>query len=131
MSATDDGPDRAQANAARAWLAKADSDLLNIENNLVAHAVPWDTVCFHAHQAAEKSLKAVLVARGQSPARTHDLLALLAECMKLQPGLVALQNDCALLNVYAVASRYPGTGIEPDRAVGAKVVAAAQRAADL
>jgi HEPN domain-containing protein len=36
-----------------AWLAKAEHDLLNIENNLAAQ-VPWDTVCFHAQQAAEK-----------------------------------------------------------------------------
>jgi hypothetical protein len=31
-----------------AWLAKAESALLNIENNLAAKRVPWDTVCFHA-----------------------------------------------------------------------------------
>ncbi len=31
-----------------AWLAKADNDLLNIDNNLAAEHVPWDTVCFHA-----------------------------------------------------------------------------------
>lgn len=37
-----------------AWLRKADHDLLNIENNLVAKDIPWDTVCFHAQQVAEK-----------------------------------------------------------------------------
>ena len=41
----------------RAWMAKAEHDLLNIENNLAAARVPWDTVCFHAQQAAEKLLK--------------------------------------------------------------------------
>lgn len=40
-----------------AWLRKADHDLLNIENNLAAKEIPWDTVCFHAQQAAEKVMK--------------------------------------------------------------------------
>lgn len=45
----------------QAWLRKADNDLLNAENNLAATRAPWDTVCFHAQQAAEKVLKAFLV----------------------------------------------------------------------
>ncbi|MBM4080999.1 MAG: HEPN domain-containing protein, partial [Planctomycetes bacterium] len=43
------------------WVGKADNDLLNVRNNLAAERVPWDTVCFHAQQAAEKMLKAFLV----------------------------------------------------------------------
>ena len=42
---------------ARAWVEKAENDLLCIENNLVAQRVPWDVVVFHAQQAAEKLLK--------------------------------------------------------------------------
>lgn len=45
----------------RAWVLKAEHDLLNIENNLAAREIPWDTVCFHAQQCAEKYLKALLV----------------------------------------------------------------------
>ncbi|MFC1833890.1 HEPN domain-containing protein [Thermodesulfobacteriota bacterium] len=41
----------------RRWLAKAENDLLNIRNNLSAAEVPWDTVCFHAQQTAERLLK--------------------------------------------------------------------------
>jgi HEPN domain len=39
------------------WFAKAEHDLLNIQNNLAAVQIPWDTVCFHAQQAAEKCLE--------------------------------------------------------------------------
>lgn len=46
---------------ARQWLAKAKNDLLNADNNLKADEVPYDTVCFHCQQAAEKLLKAYLV----------------------------------------------------------------------
>jgi HEPN domain-containing protein len=47
------------------WLAKAENDLLNIENNLSARRLPWDTICFHAQQAAEKLLKGFLVFHGR------------------------------------------------------------------
>ena len=36
-----------------AWVAKAENDLLNIRNNLGCERIPWDTICFHAQQAAE------------------------------------------------------------------------------
>ena len=39
-----------------AWLAKAANDYLAIQNNINAADVPWDVVCFHAQQCAEKIL---------------------------------------------------------------------------
>ena len=53
----------AEIEIARQWVAKAMSDLLNADNNLVATRVPFDTICFHCQQAAEKLLKAFLAAR--------------------------------------------------------------------
>lgn len=47
----------------RAWVIKAEHDLLNIENNLAAREIPWDTVGFHAQQCVEKYLKALLISR--------------------------------------------------------------------
>ncbi|MHC4200094.1 MAG: HEPN domain-containing protein [Planctomycetota bacterium] len=90
------------------WIAKAENDLLNIENNLAAERVPWDTVCFHAHQAAEKLLKAFLVQRGEMPTKTHDLPFLLRSCMKYDPDLSSLKEDCRGLNGYDATARYPG-----------------------
>lgn len=97
-----------------AWLAKADSDLLNIDNNLAAERVPWDTVCFHAQQAAEKLLKAYLVYHGRTPTRTHDLVALLARCVEVDTGLAVLEDDCRSLTYYAVGSRYPNDLFDPE-----------------
>ncbi len=62
---------------ARQWLAKARNDLLNADNNLNAADIPFDTVCFHCQQAAEKVLKAYLVAQGKAYPTTHDLLHIL------------------------------------------------------
>jgi len=53
------------------WLQKVRNDLLNIANNLRATGIPWDTVCFHAQQAAEKAPKACLVAHGIDPPHIH------------------------------------------------------------
>jgi HEPN domain-containing protein len=80
-----------------AWLRKAEHDLLNIENNLAAADIPWDTVCFHAQQAAEKVLKAFLVFHGRDLSKTHDLVALLALCVESYPGLAGLETDCRQL----------------------------------
>jgi predicted nucleotidyltransferase len=40
------------------WLAKAENDLLNADNNLAASQVPCDTVCFHCQQAAGRYITA-------------------------------------------------------------------------
>jgi len=52
---------------ALAWLHKARSDLRNIELVLPAEDCPLDTVAFHAQQAAEKSIKALLGFLGIQP----------------------------------------------------------------
>jgi HEPN domain-containing protein len=113
-----------------AWMAKGDHDILNIENNLAAVSVPWDTVCFHAQQAAEKFLKAFLVSRGQLPPRTHDLVALLADCAEHDPSLASLETDSRTLTSYAVGSRYPGDLFEPSEAEGRRMAAIARRIRD-
>jgi HEPN domain-containing protein len=109
------------------WIAKAENDLLNIRNNLRAEQIPWDTVCFHAQQAAEKVLKAFLVARGQVVTRTRDLVALLSEAVAAGGPLEHLEHDCRLLAPYAVLLRYPGVAGEPSEQEGREAVAAAER----
>ena len=113
------------------WVAKADNDLLCIENNLNDPRVPWDVVCFHAQQVAEKMLKAFLVAQGATVARTHDVLALVDECTAAGAPLAPFRTDAALLTQYAVAFRYPVLGGEPDEVEGRAAIAAARRIYDV
>lgn len=110
-----------------AWVRKADHDLLNIQNNLAAQEIPWDTVCFHGQQAAEKMLKAFLVYCGRDLSRTHDLVALLALCVEREADLAVLESDCRKLTSYGVVARYPDDLFEPDESDGRDVVAAAHR----
>ena len=75
----------------RVWLEKAANDLLNIDNNLRSTAVPWDTICFHAQQAAEKSMKGFLTWYSRVFRKTHNLTELGTMCASidatLEPGL--------------------------------------------
>jgi HEPN domain-containing protein len=111
----------------QSWITKADSDLLNIRNNLAAERVPWDTVCFHAQQAAEKMLKAFLVSLGLTAPRTHDLIVLLAEMVEEEASMAAWEGDCRLLTPYAVMLRYPGACDAVSEGEARQAAAAAQR----
>jgi HEPN domain-containing protein len=113
-----------------AWVAKAENDFLNIRNNLQAASVPWDTICFHSQQAAEKLLKAVLVFHGLTPPRTHDLVALLTRCIEFDKGLATLEEDCRRLTAYAVGSRYPDDLFDPSKEEALEMAATAIRVRD-
>lgn len=96
-----------QKELVQQWTSRAENDLLNVSNNLQAQRVPWDTVCFHCQQAAEKYLKAVLVVHAQEVPRIHDLEKLLDLVQDWVPALKDQREECRWLTVYAVASRYP------------------------
>ena len=92
---------------ARQWVAKAENDLLNADNNLAASEVPYDTVCFHCQQAAEKLLKAYLVGNGQPAPHTHDLFLILESVLPLDAAAEQLRDVLAILMPYAIEIRYP------------------------
>jgi len=69
-----------------------------------------DTICFHCHQAVEKYLKGFIVLNGldiKDEFRTHDLSQLLQYCLKFNPSLKNLEENCEILNKYYIESRYP------------------------
>jgi HEPN domain-containing protein len=115
------------AEVLRRWVRKAEHDLqaarliLTGENNC-----PYDTACFHCHQAAEKYLKALLTMLGIQAPRTHDLGKLLA----LLPGESRLSVQAAQLvamNPYAVEVRYADDWLEPQREEALRSLELAER----
>jgi HEPN domain-containing protein len=92
---------------AKQWLAKAGNDLLNADNNLQSEVVPYDTVCFHCQQAAEKLLKAYLAGNNQLHPVTHDLFFILEKILPLNSEAEQLRDSLAILMPYAVEIRYP------------------------
>lgn len=96
----------------RQWTSRAENDLLNVRNNLAAQEIPWDTICFHSQQAAEKYLKAVLVFHAQPIPRTHDLEHLLGMIGQWIPQIQERREALRWLTTFAVASRYPVETVE-------------------
>ena len=90
----------------RSWLTKAAGDLEVAERILDVEHLAW-AAGFHLQQAAEKGLKAVLVARGCFPPKVHDLKTLSDEVAKLEPALAGWDARLVPLDAYAVAERYP------------------------
>lgn len=61
----------------REWLDKAEADLTTARREHAVQIQPnLDAVAFHAQQAAEKFIKAVLCERDQPFPRSHDLLTI-------------------------------------------------------
>ena len=89
------------------WLRFAQSDLDDALGPPRGRVL-LETLCFHAQQAVEKSLKAVLVAQGIPFPRTH-ILKILIELLPSDLCLPADPFDVGKLTDYAVSSRYPGT----------------------
>jgi HEPN domain-containing protein len=92
----------------RNWLKKAINDftasqlLLDSFNDNIT-----DTVCFHAEQFVEKSLKAYLVFKNVSFMKTHDLEYLIKLCLEIDTEFIWLNEVAMKLSDYAVDIRYP------------------------
>ncbi len=107
----------------RKWLIKADGDLKVAENELgmpPAQKVT-EAICFHAQQAAEKFLKAFLVAHKAEFGKTHNLEFLLDLCAKIEVDFDEM--DTKNLTFYAVEVRYPDEFYTPTLAEAEESVA--------
>ncbi len=62
--------------------------------------------CFACHQAAEKSLKAILEHFGR-PTRGHNLVELLSEVERYVAVPGQVRRACFVLNRYYIPTRYP------------------------
>ena len=90
----------------REWLRRAESNL--VQARQTDERVCLEDLCFQAQQAAEKALKALLLARGGQPPRTHSLAALLRLIRDTGEDVPADIEPVVRLTDYAVATRYPG-----------------------
>ena len=86
------------------WIAKADSDLL--AGQLLSKNGPYDIVCFHAQQAIEKLLKALLAFYDQPLPRTHDLEELQRLALAGHESQELAYLDLFEASDYAVMARY-------------------------
>jgi HEPN domain-containing protein len=100
-------PSKRMATTPYEWLAHATSDLKLAKLGLNQDILP-EQVCFHAQQAAEKALKAVLLHAGVDFPFTHDLEELLDTCADAAIVVPQELQEAGSLTPYAVETRYPG-----------------------
>jgi len=90
------------------WLSHAESDLKLASLASKDPQIIRGQVCFHAQQAAEKSIKAVLLFQGVEFPLTHDI----EELLKIAEDQGFLVPDgvqeAVHLTPYAVETRHPG-----------------------
>ena len=96
-----------EAQLVREWLAKAGEDFAFARVNLDEGKPFYAQICFHFHQAAEKYLKAYVVAYDLDFRKLHDLLLLLKICATHDPAVEQLRAACEHLNAFYVETRYP------------------------
>lgn len=99
---------RSKPGSPEEWFAHAESDLNLARLGKGRDDILPEQVCFHAQQAAEKALKAVLSYRKIEFPFIHDIEALLE--IMTQNGLMVPSDvaDAGVLTPYAVEARYPG-----------------------
>jgi HEPN domain-containing protein len=111
------------------WLRWASADLQVAELTDDARIAP-QIAAFHAQQAAEKALKALLVRQQIDFPRTHSVGVLLA--LLDGAGINGVQDliDATSLTRYAVSARYPGEEEPVGRADAQEAAALATRVFD-
>jgi len=91
------------------WIILADEDLgfasVNLEDKETSY---FSQICFHFQQAAEKYLKAYIVAKNLEFRKIHELLpTLLTICQKHNQDFENLKEDCDFLTEFYFETRYP------------------------
>jgi len=93
----------------RQWLRLAEGDMRLAELALSADPpISWGAA-FHAQQAPEKLLKALLTHHRVEFRKTHNLDYLLELGVAVEPDVEAFRGAVAKLTDYAVELRYPPT----------------------
>jgi HEPN domain-containing protein len=109
----------------REWINKADEDY-GFAVSVIEESPYYSQICFHFYQAAEKYLKAHIIAHDLQFQKIHDLPVLLKICMQKNPELQLVLDDCKFLNRYYIDARYPvhwPTSYDKEEAHKARVAA--------
>jgi HEPN domain-containing protein len=97
-----------QLKLIKQWVEKAEEDFRTAEYLLaIKEECLLNSVCFHSQQCIEKYIKAMLVYCSIQFPKSHDVVELLNLIPdNYRPDLSI--DDLAIINRYAVDTRYPG-----------------------
>jgi HEPN domain-containing protein len=88
------------------WIDRAKSSY-ELSKAAISINIYFEDLCYQAQQAAEKSLKGLLIYYGAEPLFTHNIGVLLNELEKFTEINGSVRDAMNLTN-YAVQTRYPG-----------------------
>ncbi|UTC78963.1 HEPN domain-containing protein [Treponema sp. OMZ 799] len=90
------------------WIRYADMDVLAANHlNGIQYPKPLEIICYHCRQAAEKMLKALIIAYDGELQKTHDLGLLTDELSEFVTFSENILNSVDALTPYGVKIRYP------------------------
>ncbi len=124
-------PEPGTPKSVAVWLERADEDRRIVEQLLLAAQPAWGGIAFHAQQAAEKHLKALLVSQWRKPPRTHSLALLVDTLRSAGCVLPDVARECETLKPYSVDVRYPEDQVVPTENEGRAAVGASARIVDV
>ncbi len=90
------------------WQEKGEKDYRTSLYLLKGGESFFENAGFHAQQACEKFLKALLTAHQIEFPKTHDLERLLQLLRPVEPNFVSSLGDLDWLTTFGVEQRYPG-----------------------
>ena len=101
-------PERFPPDDPREWMNRARSNLVRAKNRIPGAYL--EDLCFDAQQAAEKAIKAVLIAREIEFPYVHDLGSLLFLLEETGEAVPEAVRTAVSLTTYATTTRYPNAG---------------------
>jgi len=123
-------PEEVKKEIVRQWLAKAEQDMKAGETLFAAEPPFLYPACFHAQQAAEKYLKALLTWHQIEFPKTHAIEQLLDLVKEADTETAASIRDAVVLTPYGVDIRYPSDEPEPNLQDAREAVELASRVRD-
>lgn len=111
------------------WINKADEDFKFAKASLDEGLEFYAPICLHFHQAAEKYLKAYIVAKELPFPKIHDLEKLLQLCTQKDSEFNKLEEFAKILNPFYIGTRYPDIILPVDKNIAEKALQAAEEIA--
>ncbi len=119
-----------EEDPAARWRRESGEELRAAQVVAAHDEVPDRVAGFHAHLAAEKALKSLLIELGIEVPRIHDLVGLHRLLPEADQGRFA-SADLEALNPWTIEGRYPADLPDVDDSVLDETLAAARRVLDV
>jgi len=123
-------PEQVRWDFVQQWLARAEQDLRASRVILDAALEDFENVGFHAQQAAEKFLKALLVRHQVEVPKTHNIAHLRGLVAQVDGTLADRLGPADALTPFGVEYRYPGDLPPVSREQGMSAIRLAEQVRD-